>query len=344
MEVKFLKAKHGDSSIIRWEDKNNKYRYLIVDGGVRETYATELKRELKDISELEALILTHVDYDHIGGFLKLLEYNEDIQIKKFIVNNPELIETDSLEKEKNISHGIELLKKIEILGQKENCLGATLSNFDSLKSFENLSIELLSPKLSDIEQLNAEWGLLKNLQDEKDCSDNKKSIKTDSKLIPLDKLSQKKDKVSSNLINDCSIACILRSSNKSYLMLGDANPKIIYNSLYNLGYNKNSKLKVNYWKLSHHGSKYNITKPLISIIETLNYVFSTNGGSGIAKHPNRETIAKIVCRKDRNFEETIFLWFNYDKEDIERKVGTLFTKEEEDQYNFKYKLINNQWL
>ena len=96
---------------------------------------------------------------------------------------------------------------------------------------------------------------------------------------------------------------------------------------------------MDYVKLAHHGSKNNISEELCSIIQANNFIISTNGGNGKTKHPDRKTIAKIVCSKYRNINQPITFWFNYSKESIEDRNGLVCTKDEEKYFNFICNII-----
>ena len=132
-----------------------------------------------------------------------------------------------------------------------------------------------------------------------------------------------------DFINASSIAIILWLPNFSILLLGDSRPEIIIESLKTIGYNDTDKrLKVDYIKVSHHGSKNNTSMELLNYIECDNFIFSTNGGFARSKHPDRETIARILCRKSRNMKNTTVLYFNYPISTIENKAGKFITEEE----------------
>src|SRR4051812_5727438 len=104
MIIKFLKAQNGDCSIIRYTDTSGSKRNIIIDAGLDATYfdpATitfgELKTEIDDIKaheeNIDLLILTHIDNDHICGFLKLFEMDTEVSgiIKKVWFNSGKLI-------------------------------------------------------------------------------------------------------------------------------------------------------------------------------------------------------------------------------------------------------------
>ena len=66
-------------------------------------------------------------------------------------------------------------------------------------------------------------------------------------------------------------------------------------------------------KLSHHGSRANVTQDLLQAVDARHFVFSTN--NSYFRHPNAEAVARVIVggRKPT-------LWFNYDTP-VEPAVG-----------------------
>ncbi|MFT6910157.1 MAG: glyoxylase-like metal-dependent hydrolase (beta-lactamase superfamily II) [Oleiphilaceae bacterium] len=60
-----LKAKTGDAFVISWDDNA-----ILIDGGMPNTCGSILKKLVG--KRLRAIFITHVDYDHIGGIIKLI--------------------------------------------------------------------------------------------------------------------------------------------------------------------------------------------------------------------------------------------------------------------------------
>ncbi len=91
MKIKFLQAYNGDSIWISYLENENP-RNIIIDGGTGDTYQSNLGRtkDLYDViksikdkkQNIDLLILTHFDGDHIGGILRWL--NQDKDAKAFI--------------------------------------------------------------------------------------------------------------------------------------------------------------------------------------------------------------------------------------------------------------------
>jgi hypothetical protein len=65
------------------------------------------------------------------------------------------------------------------------------------------------------------------------------------------------------------------------------------------------------FKLSHHGSRANVTQELMRAVQAENCVFSTNGAQ--FGHPNDEAVARVIIGSKRPT-----LWFNYATERNQR--------------------------
>jgi S-adenosylmethionine:diacylglycerol 3-amino-3-carboxypropyl transferase len=75
-------------------------------------------------------------------------------------------------------------------------------------------------------------------------------------------------------------------------------------------------------KLSHHGSKYNISDKLLKKINCKKYIISTDGS--IHSHPHKETLAKII-----NNTPDSELYFNYI--DLAKRI---FIEQDKKDFNF----------
>ena len=71
----FFPAEHGDSIMISVENESE-YN-ILIDGGVTSTYRNYIKQEICRIinkgSRIDLVVCTHIDADHIGGLVQLLE-------------------------------------------------------------------------------------------------------------------------------------------------------------------------------------------------------------------------------------------------------------------------------
>jgi len=124
--------------------------------------------------------------------------------------------------------------------------------------------------------------------------------------VDLESLAKTVTPEDERISNGSSIAFSIEWENKRTLFLGDAHPSLIVKSLKSTFKGESFPLKFNLIKVSHHGSIQNTSPELLELIDSENFMISTNGK--VFNHPDIETIARIVTRKS-NFKRT--LYFNY---------------------------------
>lgn len=296
MILKSYPAGKGDSFLLSCGPVSAQ-KHLLIDSGLPGTYPS-IKTDLQILKKIDGVILTHVDYDHLGGFFKLLADQNPPVPKSFPVymNTPSLALTPQEDDKVDLEHGIKLDKKLSDIGIvcKPLYNGFTL---DNLLTIDELQIKVLSPPQKVIEELLRKWtaeDLYKQHQKESQGSDKVGK--------PTDDLVSYKDIISGSetvhqweddLINSSSMAFIASYAGCAILFLGDANPDLIVEELGRLGFNSSNRLKVDLVKLSHHGCKHNSSKALFAAIECDNYLISSNG-AGPYYHPDRETIIRLA--------------------------------------------------
>ncbi|NLF41819.1 MAG: hypothetical protein GX587_03920, partial [Bacteroidales bacterium] len=89
---------------------------------------------------------------------------------------------------------------------------------------------------------------------------------------------------------------------------GDAHAPVIVKSLKKLLPKGQKRIKVDAVKVSHHGSKSNISKSLMNLIDARHFLISTNGAKH--DHPDAPAIETIIQGSLQDPE----LWFNYKSE------------------------------
>ncbi len=321
LSINFLKANNGDSIHISFNNKN-----IIIDTGIGATYSSkpngrkkdgELKaliQELQNKNEkIDLLIITHWDDDHIGGVLKF--FKEDTENAKSLIENiwfnsgtlinehfnsqeasENVDEVDSVfNPNTSIKQGISFEKLILDNNISNTEVINTETNTDNI--IEDFNFTILSPTDKELKKLLTLW--------EKSPYNPYTSSNNDYHKT-LDELLKNDFKEDNAKHNGSSIAFILEIEDKKMLFLGDAHPSVIVNSLIELGYSKENKLKIDFVKVSHHGSKANTSNELLELIECNDFIIITDN----SKHglPNKETFARII-----NKHEKCKLYFNYPK-------------------------------
>ena len=78
VEVEVFPAGYGDSILVRCVTASGPFN-ILIDGGVRSTFTEHLASRFAEISaageQLDLVIVTHIDTDHIGGILELFKAN-----------------------------------------------------------------------------------------------------------------------------------------------------------------------------------------------------------------------------------------------------------------------------
>jgi hypothetical protein len=224
----------------------------------------------------------------IADYLKEPE-NEDLRIGLKIFSDTqtgvhEAIEYESYLLEKGIWN-----PKIIIQGQElEEC---------------GVKMQILSPDEAQLKKLLIEYkkvsGDTATSKKEKDWN---KCIKD---FIEEENESDFKFNQDSSVKNGSSISFILTMNDKRFLFLADSHPNGIVAQLKALGCSKDEPLEVEAMKVSHHGSKANTNKELLEIIETENYIISTDSSGH--NHPNKRTLSRIL-----NKNPNAIFHFNYE--------------------------------
>lgn len=320
MKLKVFEASKGDCFALSWGEQSE--FCILIDAGIFGTYRF-IKEFLRGKNKLEAIIATHVDYDHIGGFIKLFQDTElPINLNfPIYINTPELVliaeETDLV----NYNHGEVLTKKLDEKNIERIALYVGMNKNNSIE-IEGLKLHVISPNATILKELVEKWSaneILKTQIIEEEISG--KVGKEIKELRSVEEILSELEVVhdwKKDIVNASSIAFIAEYEKKSILFLADSNPDIVCEHLDFMGYTEANPLIAECVKLGHHGSKYNTTQNLLKRIKTNSFILSTNG-TGPYYHPNRETIVRIAKYGRRiNEDESIKIYTNYDlsKEDF----------------------------
>jgi Metallo-beta-lactamase superfamily len=106
--------------------------------------------------------------------------------------------------------------------------------------------------------------------------------------------------------NGSSIAFLLEHDGASCLLTGDAYAPVLEAALDSLLQHRGmARMDIDVHKVSHHGSKGNITDALLALAPAGDYVLSTNGDR--FNHPDDIGVARIVAKAPSGAT----VWFNY---------------------------------
>ncbi|MCF3109555.1 MBL fold metallo-hydrolase [Niabella sp. CC-SYL272] len=294
ISIKFLSVFCGDAILIRYESIDNRFYNILIDSGFVKTYKSILKPELLKIKyageKIDIVIGTHYDGDHIGGLLAFVN-DKDFDLL-------EMVERWMINFDLPLADPQGAVSIRQLLTLKTKLKEANKLNEEAITTrcteivLAGLSLIVLSPDSAHYEKAK-DAVETESRQIARSGNDYHITIDEFSRVIHVEH--EEDDSVA----NGSSIALLLRAKEYSSLLLGDAFPSVICQSIRNLGYNESSPLIVDSLKLSHHASKFNISNELLSIIKCSNYLISANA---INRYnlPHKESIARILLHSARN--------------------------------------------
>lgn len=314
IEIKMFQVFDGDCIWIRYgeDEKAN----IIVDLGYLDNFkSTVLPIFSSCISgneKIDVLIITHNDYDHISGIKGFTKRKELLKFINIVwLNNPYTIINSNETDKVSYNDGEEAYK---FFSDNNVIIQSNIHNGNEIYTCNGAQIVILSPLLDHILSYNTNW---------KEAVD-KISAEKDDWGQDILSLSKQVNPADSSISNKVSISFIFEYAGKKILFLGDSKPQVVVEKLKQMGYSEHNPICLDYIKLSHHGSKYNITDDLIKIINCSNYLISSNG-----RNLYKQTLAKIISFNKEKKSEPIKFFFNHSKD----VYDGLFKEEELREYS-----------
>lgn len=236
MEIRALNARFGDSMLVLW---GRPKRALLIDGGVGKTYGESIQPALEElrsqgVKALEALVVTHLDRDHIGGIADVIRrrHQHQLGIRDVWFNG-----------ERHLPAGVPRPRSVaqaEALGAL--LLGQGLAwnaafSGDAIRTPARgplpridlpggLTVTVLSPNLAQLKRLAALWpeALAETSDHQRLPRARGASPKRPPASEPIDLNSLVKERFSedSSVANGSSLALLLEHKGRAALMAGDA--------------------------------------------------------------------------------------------------------------------------
>jgi beta-lactamase superfamily II metal-dependent hydrolase len=310
-----IQAEFGDSLLIEY-GSNGSSKFILIDGGPTNVYNNFLRENLEQKvgagGELEALIVTHVDIDHIKGILDLLaelQSNADndetpfLNVKDLWLNTfSKTIDTDNnLSNRINsifstaASNGVQMASTaIALNGIKEGNKVTTFCNILNIPmnaptskgifrvgspnapiQFDNLEFTIVGPTQENLDELQKEWDEWLAAREEEMGAGNFSILSMSDKSVP----------------NLSSIMFLVKGDGKTILFTGDGRGDHLLQGLKKKGLLKNGRIHVDILKVAHHGSDRNTDRGFFENVTADTYVISANGKYS---NPDYATLTWIV--------------------------------------------------
>ena len=342
VKVYLFPADEGDFIWVRYGNDEN-YANILIDGGTKDSGA-EYAEVIQFIAEygetIEALILTHIDYDHIQGVVDgISRVSSNILkkvVKRILFNTCRAISLEqgqAIDENKYVENQIignaymgaygigDAIALMDLLKEKDvadRVMDYIVSGMEMIWD-KNAFIRIISPGKKELNQFLNKW--------EPYCRETDVSAYTanlESTRENLVDLMEERLGSDSSINNAASIAFLFEYDYVRIAFLADAKPSVCIQGL------KELKIKLPYQvdvlKLSHHGSKSNTSDALLKKLKTEIYALSTNGNG--QRVPNKAVVAHLLKNAPKH---NVTLACNYDWWET-TYYGKYFTDKDKETY------------
>jgi hypothetical protein len=343
LSLEVLQARKGDCLLLHYGPADDR-KLWVIDGGPSRVYHPVLKRRLEQLRgdnplEVELLMVSHHDDDHIKGVLDLCdELDTTIGAHPYVIHNlwhnsfqnlADLDEGAVVPASITADFGGDVHDKAMLasVGQGHD-LGAYARKFGwpvnrafagkiasfgqepapDLSRFAPLAITMVGPMQREVDRLRKDYRtyLEKLAQGDAAAAAGVLAAYADTSVANLS-----------------SIVALVELAGKTILLTGDARGDTVLAALRELALIGPGKvLRVDVLKLPHHGSDRNVEPDFFEHIHADHYVFCCDGSH---ENPEREAVAMLL---DARGQDAFTLHFNYALADIDVKRASEWDKEE----------------
>lgn len=320
--LNMMPASEGDALHLCWGSDSALFHALIDLGRTRD-YKLQ-RSKYREIGHFELLVITHIDADHIEGAMPLVKENSapftvgDVWFNAWHhLRNAKLrsegavnFETLSAKQGEKLSEGI-----LKFSWPWNAAFGLEgIASVNSLIAKSPLSLNgglqvtLLSPSDSELIALEPVW--MRELKrahlrpHDPDEAEPEPDLSLESLArLNVDALAMAPFVEDDSEPNGASIAFLAQFDSKTILLGADAHPNVIEAQIRKLGFSEARPMKLDLFKLCHHGSKFNLSPTLLKLIDCTKFAISTDGSRH--GHPDREAIARLLMN-DRKRHKTLY--------------------------------------
>lgn len=304
-KVSALPASYGDCLWIEYGVEEDPC-VILIDAGP--SAPNNLQSRLQQLAargrHLELVVVTHVDRDHIGGMLNLL--NKDFYgaaVRDFWFNGFRHLPSTEASETFGEKQGEQLTK---LILEKKIAWNATLSNAGFMVAPESCptfmlpggaKLTLLSPDADQLKLLRRNWikvcgeaDLYEDMPAQTIYFGKHGLEAFGSELINIPMLASQPFSEDTSEANGSSIAFIIEFEGRRVLLGADAYPSRILKSL------EKTDGHPPYWfdlvKVPHHGSENSVSKEFVEALNCKRYLFSSNGA--LYGHPAQPAVSRVI--------------------------------------------------
>lgn len=310
--VTMLPASEGDCLILSYGPNEDGLRHIVIDGGRKATWPG-LKKALEAIAargeNVELLVLSHIDADHIDGLLKLAEtpalpltpkavwYNGFDQLKG--LTPPGGLQPSGFRAADAYTKA--LSAKGWALNTEFDGKAIFVEDRPAPFDFAGLMLTLVSPSRAKLWKLWTQWQTWRDTHPIGVTPLGKRQMPATLDVEALCGPSP----LDGTAPNGSSIAFIAEYDGRRVLLGADAHPDVLLTALTALAAGQ-ERYRVELVKLPHHGSRANVTAKMLGKLDCKRFAVSTSGA--VFGHPDPEAISRVLKFAGPG---TKSLYFNY---------------------------------
>jgi Metallo-beta-lactamase superfamily len=310
LDIQFLNARQGDAIWIRW----GAGRQIMIDMGTHKT-GEKLAERLRDLPKrkrkFDLLVVTHVDVDHIGGVLSCVS-EPDEPIDGLAFDDVWFNGWEHLSGKRPAGEGVRLEPMGGAQGEafakwlrnepwNEAFDGGPVvrSDMTPIDMGDSLTLTVIAPSQARLEALKPDWKEdVKRAIDRGDLDEVSPGLEALGPSTPpvleskvdLEILAEKSAPKDPSKANGSSITLLLEWEKRRVLLTGDGFADELHEGLAAFG--NGEPVKLDMIKTPHHGSRQNMTKALVEVVDCPLWVFSSDGTT--FRHPDAQAIARIL--------------------------------------------------
>ncbi|HYN21496.1 MAG TPA: hypothetical protein VE078_11090 [Thermoanaerobaculia bacterium] len=352
-----LRAQFGDSLLLHFGTEQ-KPRLVVIDGGPPGVYNDALEPRLHEIRnerklaankalEIDLMMVSHIDRDHIAGILELAQNLKTLKeskqpvpwkIQRFWHNSfDDILDNDDV----SVASAASVMSVASIGGMlphdgslilasvPEGRDLRNLANFLKLGgnppfkglvrtgkkpiTLGNLKVTVVAPSDKELQALQKEWN---------------KQVK---KILEKEKAEKARTEAAAfidrSVANLSSIVALAEADGKRILLTGDGRGDHTLKGLEEAGLmDEEGKIELDVLKMPHHGSEHNVAPEYLQRIRARHYVISADG-----EHENPDiTTLEMISKARPDDDFTIYLTYPTDEFNVPAigtKVAAFFKKE-----------------
>jgi beta-lactamase superfamily II metal-dependent hydrolase len=324
LEVHLLPAKQGDAIWVRW-GKRKLTHQLLVDMGTPGV-GRALRERLAGCGVFEALVVTHIDADHIGGVLTCVVDREldGVTFRDVWFNGLEHVRSSTPLSVESYGgrQGLALQRWLEHRAWNVAMnRGPVVRRCEPIVLDGGLLVTVLGPTRERLDELAPVWerevqSALTSTEEAPKPALPPELEAYGARRIPrapvlrddadLQELASGATGNDRSAANGSSIVLLLEHGDHAVLLAGDAYAHDLIDGIASLG--RRGPLRLDAFKLPHHGSHENITRELLAKVRCRRFLFSTDGTR--FAHPDAAAVACVIAHARRTGRNGLELGFN----------------------------------